>query len=124
MKKILFSSTSLFVLPLVAFAQSLAPIRTFLSSISELVAILVPLLIALGLVAFFWGLVQYIFAGAKGSAAGKKIMVWGLIALFVMVSVWGIITMAQGALGIRGSAEPTIPGVPGARLVPVGDGRD
>ena len=122
MKKILFASTSLFVLPMVASAQSLTPLRTLLSSVSELVAILVPLLIALGLVAFFWGLVQYIFAGAKGSAAGKNIMVWGLIALFVMVSVWGIITMAQGALGIRGSAEPALPGVPGVRLVPGRDG--
>ena len=119
MKKIAFIFTTLFVLPLVTFAQTvssgptLAPLRIFVTGVSDLVSRAVPLLIGLAVVAFFWGLVQYIFAGAKGSAAGKNIMVWGLIALFVMVSVWGIITMAQGALGIQGSAVPTFPRVPG-----------
>ena len=127
MKKIAFIFTTLFVLPLVTFAQTvssgptqtvssgptLAPLRIFVAGVSDLVSLAVPLIIGLAVVAFFWGLVRYIFAGAKGSAAGKNIMVWGLIALFVMVSIWGIITMAQGALGIQGSAVPTFPRVPG-----------
>ena len=121
MKKIASFFTILFVLPVIAFAEvttgpTLAPLRIFLSAVSDLVARAVPLLIGLALVGFFYGLVSYIFSGAKGSAAGKNIMMWGLIALFVMVSVWGIITMAQGALGIQGSAMPAPVRIPGVNF--------
>jgi hypothetical protein len=118
MKKIAFIFTTLFILPMVTFAAGpqLTPLYDFITSVMGLVRFAVPLLISLGVVAFFWGLVQYIFAGAKGAAAGKNIMVWGLIALFVMVSVWGIITMAQNALGVGGSNPPEWPVVPGVRF--------
>ena len=39
----------------------------------------------------------------KDLEKGKEFMVWGLAALFVMVSVWGIIKLAQDLLGIKGS---------------------
>jgi hypothetical protein len=47
----------------------------------------------LALLAFFWGLVKFISRAGddKSHAEGKNLMVWGLIALFVMVSVYGIL---------------------------------
>ncbi len=70
----------------------------------------IPVLIALALVVFFWGLVKYIMSGkAKG---GKDIMIAGLVGLFIMVSVWGIIRIAQNTLGVGGGGSPTVPQVP------------
>jgi Ni,Fe-hydrogenase I cytochrome b subunit len=61
----------------------------------------IAIVIALGLLAFFWGLAKFIFkvgGDEKAVDDGKRIMKWGLIALFVMVSVWGIIRFIDEAI--------------------------
>lgn len=71
---------------------------------------IIPILIALALIAFFWGLIKYI-KGGKGIDTGKDIMIAGLLGLFIMVSVWGIIRLMQNTLGVS-TAPVTIPQVP------------
>lgn len=103
--------------PVLAFAQELSGIETLFSSLGGIVATLLPIVVALGLLAFFWGLVKFIFsAGDEGAKdAGKRIMIWGLIALFVMVSVWGLVGFIQDSLGIDPDitldSVPTVPGL-------------
>ncbi len=82
----------------------------------QIVQSLIPLLIAVALVAFFWGLVRYVFSGGgENHAEGRSVMIAGLVALFVMVSVWGIIRLAQNTLlsGVSGGsiAPPTVQGL-------------
>lgn len=74
------------------------------------------LMFTLAVVAFFWGIVQFIWAArqggdGKGIENGKQFMLWGLIALFVMFSVWGIVTFAQGVFGIKGETTIVIPNI-------------
>ena len=69
---------------------------------------IIPVLIALALVIFFWGLIQYI----RTNKGGKDIMIAGLVGLFIMVSVWGIIRIAQNTLGVGSGGPPSIPQVP------------
>jgi hypothetical protein len=55
---------------------------------------LIPLAFSLCLLYFFWGIAQYIRAGAgseKATEEGRNRMVYGVIALFVVFSIWGII---------------------------------
>lgn len=64
------------------------------------------LLMTAAFVVFFYGVVIFIYQRAMGKDGndlkkGKEFMVWGLIALFVMVSVWGIIKLAQGLLDVE-----------------------
>jgi len=67
---------------------------------------------------FFYGIAKYIFERAQGKDSGQEakkaqdFMLWGLIALFVMVSAWGIIKMAQGLLSENFAASNAIPIVP------------
>ena len=100
-------------LPLVSFAQSLnlSPIASLLGAIASIIGALVPILVSLGLAVFLWGLVRYLW-GAGGKAKiddAKKLMKWGLITLFIMVSVWGIIDLMQSALGINKNATGKAP---------------
>ena len=72
------------------------------------------MLLTLAVVAFFWGIVQFIFNARQGSEGkgiqkGKQFIVWGLIGIFVMFSIWGIIQFAQGVLGIQGYNTITVP---------------
>ena len=67
-----------------------------------LINVIIPLLASLALLAFFWGLVKYIYATSdtKGHEDGKELIIWGLVAMFVLFSVWGIINLfKQGLFG-------------------------
>ncbi len=64
----------------------------------------IAVVIGIALVGFFWGLVKFIFklgGDEKAVDDGKRIMKWGLIALFVMVSVWGIVRFMEEALSLN-----------------------
>ena len=97
----LFGS-AFFLAPAVAFAQQLQGIRGLLNSVVGIVNVLIPLAMALAVLAFFWGLVKYIFnaSDAAKTKEGKTLMIWGVIALAVMVGIWGIIQFIAGNLGI------------------------
>lgn len=109
MKKAL-TITALYALPLVAFAQAPANLVGLISFAGDIANRLIPLLIAVALVAFFYGLVGYIWKKKPGEA--KNVMVAGLLGLFVMVSVWGIIRIAQNTFGVNNQAPISIPQVP------------
>jgi hypothetical protein len=96
-------------LPGVAFAQAASNITGLITQLQTWLNLLIPLLLTAAIVVFFWGLVKYIMAagdeGAKES--GKTLMIWGMIALFVMVAFWGIIGYFQSSLGLTGTVTTT-----------------
>mgnify|MGYP001568946785 CR=1 FL=1 len=85
-------------------------IKELIRAVGSLINPLIAILVGIALLAFFWGLVKFIFAqGSETSKLeSKKIMGWGLIALFVMVSVWGIIRFIQNAIGLPSTTSPWI----------------
>lgn len=106
MKKTALVSSALLLLPIVASAQKLEPLMTFIQSINNILVIAVPMLITLAIIVFFFGLVKYIWgSGEKAASAGKNIMIAGIASLFIMVSLWGIIQLAQGAFGVNGNVN-------------------
>ncbi len=60
-----------------------------------LINYVVPLLFTVAVVAFIWGVIQMVINPANEEARkkGKSFMIWGLVGLFVMVSVWGIVSV-------------------------------
>lgn len=92
---------ALFVAPLSVFATEL---KDTFESIGELIGVLTPIIVALALMAFFWGLAMYVlnFSGEdKDKKKGRDMMVYGLLVLFVMVSVWGIVNILQSTFDIN-----------------------
>ena len=72
----------------------------------DLIQITIPVVMGLALFAFFWGLVKFIFAvrgDEKAVGEGKNLMKWGLIALFLMVSIWGILRFFYSSIGFSQS---------------------
>lgn len=102
--------------PFLASAQSLSNVSTLLASIGKLINTALPIVVGLALLGFFWGLAMFIF-GANDEdkrKEGRSIMIWGVVALFVMVAVWGLVNFIGSAVGVTpGTAgTPTIPTVP------------
>ena len=67
----------------------------------------VTIVVSLAVVFFLWGMAKFILKADDETerAKGKQIMIWGLLTLFVMVSVWGIINFLQ--LAFFGGASTT-----------------
>jgi len=94
------------LVPVFASAQTLGD---SLVLISKLLNGIIGLFITLAIVVFFWGLIKYLWSIDNENAhEGLKIMFWGLIAIFVMVSIWGIIKLLQNTLHV-GNTDPVIP---------------
>jgi len=56
----------------------------------------IPAFIGFALLVFIWGVVQFIATSEeKKREEGRRRMVWGLIGLFVIVSVWGLVALIQ-----------------------------
>ena len=94
------------LLPFLASAQTISDTLIFVSTILNGV---IGLFITLAIVVFFWGLIKYLWSmGPEDAHEGLKIMFWGVVAVFVMVSIWGIIRLLQSSLRVT-STEPIIP---------------
>jgi hypothetical protein len=70
------------------------------------------------MLAFLWGVIQYITAGAdeEKRAGARNYMIYGIIGLFVLVSVWALVFWLGSILGLRpggGLGSNEMPGVPG-----------
>ena len=97
---------SALAIPAIAAAATLTDTLVFLSTFLNGV---IGLFITLAFVVFFWGLIKYLFTMEQESAhESLRIMFWGVIAIFVMVSIWGIIRLLQSTLKVT-STDPVIP---------------
>ena len=100
-------SGALLLLPVLVQAQS--NIGQVLVIISNLLNGVIGLFITLAIVVFFWGLIKYLWSmGPDDAHQGIKIMFWGVVAIFVMVSIWGIIRLVQRSFGVT-SVDPITP---------------
>lgn len=88
-------------------------------SFEELINFLVfdllnPIIFLLGSIAFlvfFWGVARYIFSAGNDDAKeyGRNIMLYGIIALFMLVSLWGLAQIVKNTF-FKSSPTPTNPG--------------
>jgi len=101
--------------PAFVLAQGFSSIQNSVSSITSLVNSLIPLIIGIGVLVFLWGLVGYVTAGGdeEKKKGARDTMIYGVIVLFVMVSVWGLVNILVNTFGTGGNNRPqTLPQVP------------
>jgi len=105
----MFKKASFFVLMVLApqalvFGQDGSWLSGLAGQITTTAGMLVPALIGLAMVLFIWGLVLFISKSGNEQeiAEGKQKMIWGIIALFVIVAVWGLVVLLQNITGVSG----------------------
>lgn len=112
-KKFYFTLT-LLVLPIFVSAQKLGGVKGWAEGIKEIVDTLIPLAFMLAMALFFWGIARYIWSEGQGKAEGKQIMIWGVVAIFVMSSIWGIVYFIRKELGVGETSNMQIPTIGGS----------
>lgn len=71
--------------------------------IGVLNTVVVPLIIAFSFAAFVWGVVNYFFLNGENDTKreeGRQFILWGIIGLVVIFSVWGFVGILLSTLGI------------------------
>ena len=70
----------------------------------------IPLIFALAVVSFVWGVVQYVINSDDETkkTKGRDFMIWGIVALAVMVSVWGLVRILGNTFGINTNFIPQV----------------
>lgn len=70
---------------------------------------IVPVLLGIALLFFFWSGIRYIYkAGdAKGKNEERQALLWGLAALFILFSIWGILGLLGEAFSDRSDSVET-----------------
>jgi D-alanyl-lipoteichoic acid acyltransferase DltB (MBOAT superfamily) len=113
MKKNIFVTAFVLVLvaPAVSFA-ALQGVQDLLTSATTIINMVIPIVFGLALIYFFWGLANFILHADEQEARdnGKQKMFWGIVALFVIVSIYGILTFVGNTVGINpdsGSSNTT-----------------
>ncbi|MFA5888995.1 MAG: hypothetical protein WCW47_01745 [Candidatus Paceibacterota bacterium] len=103
MKKIknnlIYTSLGLLLVPNVSFA-ALSGIKSLLGEIKNLLTNDIRIIVvSLAFIYFFWGVGQFILHSddQKAREEGKQKMIWGVVALFVITAIGGIlIAIGQG----------------------------
>ena len=62
---------------------------------------LVVIVVSLAFLYFFWNLGQYVLrSGPEEKAAAKTNMIWAVVAMFVITSLWGLIAFIRSLVGV------------------------
>ncbi len=79
-----------------------ATFQSILSDINDMVKTIIPLLISVALLVFIWGVIRYITAGddEEKRTKARNTILYGVIGLFAIVSVWGLVAILQNTFGI------------------------
>ena len=77
----------------IALAQTLQGITDKI--VSDVVNPLIGFLMAAATLVFIWGVVQFMTntADAEGRSSGRNHIIWGIVGLVIMVSVFGIMNL-------------------------------
>ncbi len=94
---------AMFLLPAVAFAQySVQNSSGLFNAIQSILNAVIPIIIALAVVYILWGIVQSFIKGSdEERKAGHMKILYGIIGLFVMISIWGLVNILVGTTGLN-----------------------
>lgn len=109
-------AVAILCVPTLALAQ-FGSIDAFLLNISTFINnILIPLVFALSLLMFIYGMFRYFIQGGDNSGdreVGQELMVWSIVGFVLMVSIWGIVNLLssglQEGLGTENDRLNTLP---------------
>jgi hypothetical protein len=118
MKKYLVFAAA-FLFPALTFAQGrqgggFSSLQDTLGTLTNFINALIPFAIGIAVLVFIFGLISFITAGAdeEKRKGARNTIIWGIIILFVMVSVWGLVNVLRNTFSLDNQVPDDIPAVP------------
>lgn len=97
-------------LPLLASAATLSSI---LDQVDIILSRVIPIIMVIATIVFLWGVIRYITAGGDEEKLkeGRSFIIFGLVGLFVMLAIWGVVRAMVSQFGLGGTGNiPIGPG--------------
>ena len=115
-KRAAISAALFWVFPLLAFAQDVTDIPSFVTRIITIINdAVIPLLIGVAFVTFLYGIYKYIVSvSVDKKEEGRTLIIYGLVGLFIMLSAWGLVDILVKSFftGSDLNTPPAFPKVP------------
>lgn len=114
MKKLILT-LALFFMPAIAHAETTSVDSLLKTTIPNWIDYLIGIAFTLALLFFIWGIATFILKSGAEEARdeGKRKMLWGITALFVITAIWGIVRFIESSLGIQSDQNINVPAIPG-----------
>lgn len=76
--------------------------KTVVDYVLDLVNTLTPILFIIAFLIFFWGLSKFILSSGNTAdiEKGRNYMLWGILALFILITFRAIISLVAGDVGL------------------------
>lgn len=70
--------------------------------VSDVSSYFITFIVGLTVVVFIWGIVKYIYKADSQAERekGKNLMIWGLVGIFILFALWGILEVLGNTFGI------------------------
>jgi putative Mn2+ efflux pump MntP len=83
------------VLCMVPGAVSAVTFSDFMGTFDNVIAGAVPIILSLAVITMFWGIAKYMRSAENSEerAKGRQFIVYAILALFVMFSLWGLVNV-------------------------------
>ena len=86
---------------------------TLLCRVGVLLNAVIPVLIALAVLYFVWGVVSYVIADEEeAKKKGRDRIIYGIIGLAVIIGVWGLVNLLRNTFSLNNSTTIELPTVP------------
>lgn len=105
--------------PYLAYAQGACDyvdtndtIQGLICRAGDILGVLLPFLVALGVIVFVWGVITYVIASdEEAKKSGRDRMIYGIIGLAVIVALWGLVRIVTNTFDVP-AAGVTLPVLP------------
>lgn len=99
-------------------AATVGTIGQLLTWFTDLINAIIPFLLVVATLYVIWGIFQFVTAAGdeEGRKTGRDKMIYGIIGLFLMLSVWGLVNLLVGSLGFTDTTiqAPPVLNIPAA----------
>lgn len=105
-------------LPLFVFGET--KIKNIIQEVHTIAFMAIKLLIAMATVVFIWGIIKYILYSndTKKATEAKQFMLWGVIGLFTIVAMWGLVLVIQKTFNLGPGTDDPNEIIPNWRDIP------
>ncbi len=95
--------------PVAAFAQTLGNLQQLATSSLSILSTVITIVFVLAILVFGWGVVKYISSSgdATKEKEARQFLWWGVIGIFVLASVFGLVKFIGSSVGV-GQDQGTI----------------
>ncbi len=93
--------------------NNVSNIQTAICRIGSILNSIIPVLVALGVVYFVYGVVTYVIASdEEAKKTGRNRIIYGIIGLAVIIAVWGLVRILTQTFGVDNTTNIQYPTVP------------